>query len=273
MQAPMKEKVPATEQDRQKSYFKYYEAPMAQAPRERYEEILRGPIDPRTALSFADRNDLFKPGYLESEVGYCVMPDGTGYVSNLTKMPGVTVEMFDWWFAWHGLDNFRYTIWDPEDHQQAESQQKAKAYDPDLSLKEKYWDTTHYVIEDTGLGFEKLSINFKYPGDIGFDMSQFETEACGTIVCAKGNGVGNPPFASPDTIMCHFVREVEGGIELRTRFWMGWTVKNGRDYKALPDGFRMPPMGPMSLMLHNIKEFTNLAAILPKIYAEEKDNF
>ncbi len=268
-----KEKLPITDQDRQKTYYKYYELPMADVAKERYLEVLKGPIPPAKALNFKDRNDLFKEGYLDAEVGYCVMPDGTGYVSNLTKMPGVTVEMFDWWFAWHGLDNFRYTVWDPEDHRQAQSLQKERAKDPELSIKEKYWDTTHYVIEDTGLGMEQLSINFKYPGDLGFDMSKYGTAACGTIVCAKGTGVGQPPFASPDTIMCHFVREIEGGIELRTRFWMGWTVKDGNDFKALPDGFRMPPIAPMSLLMHNIKEFTNLAAILPKIYAEEKDNF
>jgi phloretin hydrolase len=273
MAMPTKGKVPVTEADQVKSYFKYYNESMVPAARERYEEVLKGPIDPRKALKFKDRNDLFKPGYLEAEVGYCVMEDGTGYVANLTKMPGVTVEMFDWWFAWHGLDNLRYSVWNPDDHYQAESKQKIRALDPDLTLREKYWDTTHHVIEDIGMGPEHLSINFKYPGDLGFDMSQFGTEACGTIVCAKGNGIGHPPFASPDTIMCHFVREVEGGIELRTRFWMGWTVKDGQDVKGLPDGFRCPPMGPMALLLHNIKEFTNLAALLPRIYGEEKDNF
>jgi len=30
------------------------------------------------------------------------MEDGTGYIANLVYMPGVTVDMFDWWFAWHG---------------------------------------------------------------------------------------------------------------------------------------------------------------------------
>lgn len=266
-------RVPVTEQDKLKSYFKYYHEEMAAAPKARYDEVLKGPIHPSKALKFQDRNDLFKPGYLEEEVGYCVMEDGTGYVSNLTQMPGVTVDMFDWWFAWHGLDNLRYTIWDPEDHYKAESMQKAKAIDPDLTLKERYWDTTHEVLEDTGMGPEALYINFKNPGDLGFDTEKIGTEACGTIVCAKGNGKGHPPFASPETIMCHFIREVEGGVELRTRFWMGWTVKNGCDVKALPDGIRMPPMGPMALLLHNIKEFTNLAALLPRIYAEEKDNF
>jgi hypothetical protein len=29
----------------------------------------------------------------------------------------------------------------------------------------------------------------------------------------------------------------------------------------------------MGLFAHNLKEFTNLAAILPLVYAEEKDNW
>ncbi|MNO94341.1 hypothetical protein D3C76_859590 [compost metagenome] len=73
--------------------------------------------------------------------------------------------------------------------------------------------------------------------------------------------------------MTHFIREIEGGVELRTRFWMGWTLVNGKEVKALPDGIRMPEMGPKSLLLHNIKEFTHLDEILPKIFEEEKDNF
>lgn len=273
MAAPQHGKVPVTEQDKLKSYFKYYNEEMTQAPKERYGQVLQGPVDPKRALKFQDRNDLFKPGYLDVEVGYCVMEDGTGFVANLTQMPGVTVEMFDWWFAWHGLDNLRYTIWDPEDHYKAESMQKKRVLDPDLTLREKYWDTTHEVVEDIGMGPEGLFINFRYPGDLGFDVSKINTEDCGTIVCAKGYGKGHPPFASADTIMCHFIREIAGGVELRTRFWMGWTVEEGKDIKALPNWVRMPPMGPMSLLLHNIKEFTNLATLLPRIYAEEKENF
>lgn len=266
-------KVPVSDADRQKRYFKYYNEEMAQAPPEKYAQVLAGPINPQKALKFKDRNDLFKPGYLDIEIGYCVFEDGTGFVANLTKMPGVTAEMFDWWFAWHGLDNLRYTIWDPEDHHQAESMQKERAKDPDLSYREKYWDTTHYVIEDIGMGPESLFINFKNPRDLGFDASKIDTEACSTIVCAKGAGKGQPPFGGTETIMCHFMRDIEGGVELRTRFWMGWTYNDGRDVKDLPDGMRMPPMGPMGLCLHNIKEFTHLAALLPRIFPEEKNNF
>lgn len=269
----MSKRVPITELDKTKSYFKYYDMEMAKAPEEKYEMVQKGQLDPSKVTRFSDRNRLFEPGYLEDEVGYAVLEDGTGFVANLTFMPGVTTEMFDWWFAWHGLDNFRYTVWNHEDHYKAETMQRKQALDETLSYKERYWNTTHHVLEDIGMGPEGLFINFKYPGDLGFDVSKIGTEACSTIVCAKGSGEGQPPFASVPTIMTHFVREVEGGIELRTRFWMGWTVENGKDVKSMPNFARMPFMGPKALCLHNIKEFTNLAAMLPKIFSEEKDNF
>ena len=73
--------------------------------------------------------------------------------------------------------------------------------------------------------------------------------------------------------MCHFVREIEGGVELRTRFWMGYYFLNGKLIKGLPDNVRFPEMVLKGLNLHNIKEFTNLAALLPRIFPEERDNF
>ncbi|NLA86613.1 MAG: phloretin hydrolase, partial [Clostridiales bacterium] len=43
--------------------------------------------------------------------------------------------------------------------------------------------------------------------------------------------------------------------------------------KAIPDGVRIPEFPLRALNLHNIKEFTNLAALLPRIFPEERDNF
>jgi len=273
MMEQKKSKVPITEQEKAKSYFKYYELDMTPSPKEKVDQVLRGPIAPSKALKIHDRNDLFKPGYLDSELGYCTMEDGTGFLANITQMPGVTTEMFDWWFAWHGLDNFRYTIWNPGDHHKAETMQSEHTLDKDLSYKERYWNTTHYVLEDIGFGPEGIYINFKYPGDLGYDTSKIGTEACSTIVCANGFGDKQPPNGSAPAVMTHFVREVTGGIELRSRFWMGWTIRNGKPVKILPDGIRMPDFGPKLLLLHNIKEFNHLAHILPQVFAEEKDNF
>ena len=122
----------------------------------------------------------------------------------------------------------------------------------------------HDVVEDTGLGPEKIAINFRNPADVGFDPEKLK-DFNGTIVCAGNEH--NPVF------MCRFLRPVEGGCELRTRFWMGYSIIGGKPVKVIPDGTEFPIEAAMGLLMHNIKEFTNLAAILPEIYAEFHDKF
>jgi hypothetical protein len=43
--------------------------------------------------------------------------------------------------------------------------------------------------------------------------------------------------------------------------------------KALPEGLKIPEIAAKSLFAHNIKEFSNLAAILPEVHAQNKDSF
>ena len=255
--------VPITEEERNSALYKYFIRDMVAPDPKRYEEV-QEPMDPLSALAPADMNKLFDDGYLPGEIGYCRLPDGTGTLANLTKMPGVTPEMFDWWFAWHGIEPMRYKIWNHDEHYYCKTQNMDKALNKSLSLKERYWDTTHDVEEDVGMGKEHLLINFRNPADIGFDPEKLK-DFKGTIVCA-GNEF------SP-TIMSHFVRPVPGGSELRTRFWMGYCVKDGKPQKAIPDGVEFPLEPVKALLMHNIKEFTNLAAILPEVYAEFSKDF
>lgn len=266
----MDRRVGITEEQKKLSYAKYYDKPLAEVPQEKL-ALLEHPINPADALTIHDRNNLFKEGYFPVETGYCVMEDGTGYIANLVKMPGVTVEMFDWWFAWHGLGEFRYTIWDPEDHYDARSLNLVQGKSPKLSLKEKYWGTTHIIREDIGGGADDLFACFRKPSEMGFDESLIGTKYCGTIITSN-SGVRNEPMASAE-VMCHFVREIEGGIELRSRFWLGWHIIGGKPVKMLPDGEITPMIKPKMLLAHNMKEFQNLADLLPRIYPEEKDNW
>ena len=67
--------------------------------------------------------------------------------------------------------------------------------------------------------------------------------------------------------------DAEGGSELRSRFWFGWQIIEGKPVKCIPDGFKIPTAGPASLLNHNVKEFSNLARILPDLYSEEKDHW
>ena len=265
----MGKRVPITEEQKKLSYAKYFYRPLAPVPEKNLQAARSGPVDVSKALKIQDRNRLFEPGYLDTETGYCIMDDGTGFVANLLQMPGVTGEMFDWWFAWHGLGELRYSIWDPEDHYDARSLDKAVGRCPALSYKERYWNTTHLIYEDIGTGPEEVHAAFRNPKDMGFDASKIGTPACATIVTS----LAGPTSGETSEVMCHFIRETADGVELRTRFWMGWTIVDQKAVKTLPDGVRIPEIAAQTLLLHNMKEFANLASFLPEIFAEEKNNW
>jgi len=60
---------------------------------------------------------LERPGYHKMETGWTVLDSGAVVVNCLTDMPGVTGEMWDWWFAWHSCESARYKLWHPDAHQ------------------------------------------------------------------------------------------------------------------------------------------------------------
>lgn len=88
-----------TDEEKTRPYALYFDRTPVAPPKESLSPMA-APMDPSEALLPEDLNELPKPGCLASEVGWCVMPNGSGYVSCLTTMPGVTPRMIDWWFAW-----------------------------------------------------------------------------------------------------------------------------------------------------------------------------
>jgi len=266
----MDTRVPITEEQKRLSYAKYYDKPLFTVPEEKL-ALLDSPIDPKDALRIEDRNLLFEPGYLDKEIGYCQVEDGTTYVANLTPMPGVTTEMFDWWFAWHGLGELRYTIWDPYDHYSAVSTAQVQGRCAKLSMKERYYNTTHIIKEDIGGGVADIFANFRDPKEMGFKSELIGTPACGTIVTANC-GVYSWPGGMAQ-VMCHFVRETDDGIELRTRFWTGWHILDGKPVRLIDDGEMLPLEAAKGLLAHNMLEFGNLGELLPLILPVEKDNW
>ena len=70
-------------------YSKYYHRPVA-PPNPKLMEILnQGPMDPAKALPYERINDLLDPGYHEVETGYCILPNGAGYVAVNNVFPGL----------------------------------------------------------------------------------------------------------------------------------------------------------------------------------------
>lgn len=260
--------VPITEEEKKLPYAKYYFREMAAIPQEKL-DIWQAPMaDPALATPIERRNDFLDDKDIKLAVGFTVAPNGTGFVANATFMPGVTPEMIDWWFGWHSVgSDLRYKIWDPEDHYYAKAMNAAYVLDPAVPNNEKTWGVTHDILEDIGLGPDPLKLTFKKPADLGYDMSKIGTPTCSTMVCAVGVS-GSP------AVMTHKAVAAEGGIWFKSHFWMGYGLnEQGEIVKLVPDGASVPEMVPRALFGHNIKEFTNLAAILPELYAEEKDNW
>lgn len=233
-----------SQEEKGKRLARYFEIPMAKPRQEHVDILAKGSIDPSLALPFERLNDLLKPGYLDSEIGYCVFPNGDGYLSSMVQMPNVTANMLDWWFCWHPLDSLRYKIWNPKAHYSVvvDDVNRNHLLNTDIPMHERPWGTKNVVNEDIGVGPMKIEIGFISPFDMGFDKERFyqgaETAFCGDT----------------DNKMVHIARKLEGGgIELRSRFWSQTPI---------------PVNILKELAFHNLEEYTHLANILPALYEE-----
>lgn len=238
-----------TLEERQKPYAKYFDKPIATPNPELIKILKQGPMDPSKALMPEHINDLLDPGYHEVENGYCILPNGTAYVAVNNKFPGVTVDMINWWFAWHALEDMRYMLWFKKGHYgiSISDEDRAIILDPNTPVLQKFQGRTHYVIESTGGGPEDIQISFLAPEDLGFDMTRFKSPAVGTVVGANGISQLRAGGPKAPAIMTHFVREIEGGVEFRTRFWLGYHMIDKKPVKLLPEGVQIPIQVPMGL--------------------------
>lgn len=259
--------VELTEEEKKYPYAKYFYQPMAPVPEDK-KRIADGPAaDSHTFLPIEERNRFLAGDKDTLSVGFGVAENGTGFVANSTFMPDVTVAMMDWWFGWHSVtSDLRYKIWDPEDHYRARADKPDYVKNPAVPENQKTWGVTHHIIEDIGMGPSPLTLHFMSPADFGYDPALVGTQSCNSLVCASGEG--NCPAA-----MTHKFSAVPGGILFESRFWIGYLYRQGQFYKVVPDDQRVPEVVPRSLFRHNIKEFANLAAILPHVYEEEKENW
>lgn len=250
--------------EQQLSYAKYYDWKMTSAPEELVSKVNEGPIDSNQTISIYERNRLLDPGYLETEIGYCCMEDGTGFVASRILMPGVTNTMFDWWFVWHAMEPLRYKIWNKEDHFGIQTDQRERLLDSSIPIPERIWGVTHIVEEDTGSGPRNIRIRFCSPESMGFDLKKLKLSNTSSLLCANGD----------DAVMVHYIRPVEGGVELRSRFWLGYNIdlQTKEPKKIIPDHIQVPLEETRSLLLHCIKEYTHLGKLLPVLYKEEKCN-
>lgn len=263
-------KVPVPEYASSKSYYKYYELGIENLTLEQLDYVAHSKGRTEDALELCDRNEIFDPTK-QVKMGYYPLKNGGLLVAGNISMPGVTADMLYWWWAWHGLEPLRYAIWDCEDHFDVvmNEEGRARALDPNVPLTEKTWGATHTVQESVGGPADEIVIMFKDPAELGFDTSKLGTEDCEFMVCANAlMGSMKVPV-----VMAEYARKVDGVMTFHARFWVGYHIIDGQARYLLPPEVNLPEEVAMGLEAHNIKEFTNLAKILPSVYAEEKNRW
>lgn len=257
-----------TDEERQHPLAKYWyrTAPIAE---DVLQALRSGPVTKDRILHWNERTKLSDPGDLPVENGWCMLDDGSGFVAVRTKFPGCTAAMIDWWFEWAQRgENIRYKIWYPGAHFAMAQQPTPDAV---RSPGDKaYWGMSRFPVEDVGMGVARLRLDFYNPRDFGFKNEPVG----GTILCARV-GFAEGWFKHSEFI--HHVRPVQGGVEMRSRFWMARhpeAMAGGQGFLGAlmqldPLKKRMlKPDAAKGMAFHCAQEYSQLASFLPELYAQ-----
>lgn len=197
-------------QDYATDYAKYYDETIQPVPDYVQSALDNAPLSVGALPPFSQAKDLQKEGYTAIETGYTLESDGSAHVAVLTKMPNVTPDMWDWWFAWHGCKDNRYKLWHPKSHYSAQWE--------DGRDDVAYIGRNSIIAEMIGDDYTQGAIQFKSPTEFGFSDEAIGDSSKAVYICAR---IGHQSLPVDYGYLIHQVRAVEGGAEMRSRFWVG----------------------------------------------------
>ena len=273
---------PLTKEELALSYSKYYYVPFTPM-NPLVSQILAAPVDPATCLTVQDAEKLFLPGYLENELGYCIFPDGTGYAASYVFMPGVTIDMIEWYMNWQFIQppsvpkeagNIRYKIWCPGKHwdtggsdEDSNQRHAGRGKYAGMSLAERSHYANDYMVHKSPIDDNEATINSASSIN---PIKEFRVSPEIAKYAAEGYCCGASHSGLFSNIHYYRYNKLLGGVELRSRYWYGWGLnENG---VIVSNQANMPPQNIEEIKgccIHNIEEYTHLASFLPQLYAEE----
>lgn len=209
-------------------------------------------MDPAYAILQHNIHDLLKPGYLAVETGYCTLPQGGAYATVLHKMPELTCEVFQWFMEWWPGKSIGYKLWCPGYH---------------------YGSAYGWVNEDVGNGPEDIYfVKNLLPEDFCFDLEQYRRSdtmlVCSSNALSKRTNAGKnePPLPA---VVAHFIRPAGSGMELRSKFWLGYQcLPQCGLHQVIPHKHQIPWQQAYNFVLHCAYEYSFLKRIAPRIYHE-----
>ena len=251
----------------------YYGYPMQDLSEELKAEIFAQPVDPESVVKAENFTDWLKPfgEYSEHENAYCMMPDGSGYVSTYMRFPeGLEAKKLFWYLNWmnfhpksqpDGTGNLRYKIWNPADHwdhyfinwtDKSEGIHTTESLD--MGEGERKYDTIRHAfsLRDYGLTQERIDA-IKATGIVVNEISDWESF----------------DFAGAHLTLGQIRPAPGGGFERRSVEWIGWRPRDGKIVRV--------PETPCDeaylrkVAYHTLIEWYHLCDMIDDLYEEYHD--
>jgi hypothetical protein len=213
-------------------------------------------------VQFDQITSLLSPEKLPYLSGVERLPNGILHVAALTRMPGVSPKMIEWWFGEYMQTTEHYKRWHPRDHIWMSWEDKT----PGTHIGAK-----HCVHEYIGGHLNKLKISFVPPQD--FFPNGLQDTPGAVAICARSGLLDRPIDVGR---MVHLALPKPWGCELHSRFWLGYV--SSRSGSRIIDrlgnlawarhSLARVVLG-RSLLVHCHEEMTTLAGFLPELYALE----
>lgn len=281
-QVPMQKRLRVNEKEIQGKPYSHFFNSRLDAPLEMVTSLEKGPLAKNHILPptieglkvLLEDFDKYPPS------GYGVVEDGPcAYAQSQHLFPGVTTDMFRWWFTWHPVESERYYLWFPHAHIHNSVADPKRLADSSLSYDKRLYGNPNHIIEYIGENYLDGIINFDAPESLGLDSellrrNNFTFNASGIIT----------PYDHPLTplvMMIHLGRDTPAGMQMINRYWIG-THPSWNRFSNFPNGAKLSEeyitragMNAESLELfayemavHDMTEFTSLGRFLPHIYKE-----
>jgi len=253
-----------------KPYAEFWNPVVAPLPDHAREAVAHGPIAEPLLPALASAPRALQVPQRGIENGFCLTKAGALHIAIQTFMPDVVPGMVDWWFGWHSDEPQRYKLWHPRAHVYAAWVTQVPH---GTQGRVRYVGQTSYVDEYIGSALGSYHIRFLPPGELGLDEAMLRDPQQATAICAR---VGFATLPFDFGFLSHYVAKVDGGSEMRSRFWIGGEYAHARRggiagklaVAAVKRVMRPGAADASALLVHCSQEMSHLASFLPRLYAK-----
>ncbi len=246
-------------EDDEKWYSKFYYKGRTELPDSMTHCIQRGVyMDPKDAILPGDGgiDKLMDPGQIPGDNGYCMLPNGCSYAAVRSELPGVTLEMNNWYKKLRMVDKLSYMIWYPGSH---------------------YSELNGICHEDIGFGLERNDVespaNIK---NLGFSCHP-ATKDPQFLALVGGNGwwvnLEYPEIRTRAMTLFHYIRRLpdDSGIEFRSHIYVGMFAENGQAVKKQNIQPDICLEAARKMADHAVYERENVTSFLPELFEKMQD--